>query len=620
MYNNAKINELINMIRLETYYKHIHKIKSDEDMLYNIIKSNKSSYRKYENTNIIKITDDLEDLFEDKKPFIFDNFNLLVNDEYVQDIIMNGPYIRFNLLLNHPNAKLRNDIYVYRIKNEWEDIILNFDEYEEKENEYIYKYEDKTIILIKKKYECLNDVMFQNSNEEYLKRVIWNNGYYYVSNMFLIQFQTIRSKINEKINDPIMNTIYDPLNIYQQEKKKVSIHDIIDKININILYDMEKHHIENLYEDKTIIELFIDKYMTVDNKILLNSIEKIIYYLLRFEYIRHPYAYAYAAKLNEKNHKLFMDIFNNYKGDHDIKQTSLSDINDAIIEKYIKDDDYELFNNYVNYIGRKVSKIDIRKIIKYGSNKIILNMLNDEMIDRHTYYYMLLMSKNIKMLENYMDFEICKNYVVDLVINGLYEPFKLMIDIDETIIDIKYENNNLLHLVNEKGDYMEIIKLLLTKNINLCDEENDDGYTPLIYHAKNDNENIVNLLLLFNIDVTKTDINKNTCLHYICKNGNESLCHLILSNNNEIINCQNDEDKTPLIISSEEGNEIIVNLLLTYGANRLIIDKYGNTMYHYMCNNGICIGEKVPLIKNNFDLTPSDYCKIAKQYYNFYKK
>ena len=46
-------------------------------------------------------------------------------------------------------------------------------------------------------------------------------------------------------------------------------------------------------------------------------------------------------------------------------------------------------------------------------------------------------------------------------------------------------------------------------------------------------------------------------------------------------------------------------------------DIYGNTVYHYVCLNELCIGMAIDNKENIFGYKPSDYCKISQNYYYF---
>ena len=57
--------------------------------------------------------------------------------------------------------------------------------------------------------------------------------------------------------------------------------------------------------------------------------------------------------------------------------------------------------------------------------------------------------------------------------------------------------------------------------------------------------------------------------------------------------------------------------LRNFGAKTELVDKYGNTIYHYICKNKMCIGMTIPEKKNYFGITPKQYCSISESFYEF---
>ena len=85
----------------------------------------------------------------------------------------------------------------------------------------------------------------------------------------------------------------------------------------------------------------------------------------------------------------------------------------------------------------------------------------------------------------------------------------------------------------------------------------------------------------------------------------------------ELINLQNKSYETPLIISAKNKQEDYIYFLKGIKADMNISDLYGNTVYHYICLNELCIGMAIDNKENIFGYKPSDYCKISQNYYYF---
>ncbi len=80
---------------------------------------------------------------------------------------------------------------------------------------------------------------------------------------------------------------------------------------------------------------------------------------------------------------------------------------------------------------------------------------------------------------------------------------------------------------------------------------------------------------------------------------------------------QNKTNETPIIISAKNLQENNIYYLKSINARCDLVDNYGNTVYHYICLNELCIGIEIINNKNYFNYTPSDYCKISLDYYYF---
>ena len=85
----------------------------------------------------------------------------------------------------------------------------------------------------------------------------------------------------------------------------------------------------------------------------------------------------------------------------------------------------------------------------------------------------------------------------------------------------------------------------------------------------------------------------------------------------DIINYQNKQYETPLIICAKASQENNLYFLRSINADMNLVDINGNSIYHYICLNELCIGMDIENKENIFGYKPSDYCKISTNYYYF---
>jgi hypothetical protein len=620
--------DIPNLIRTNDYYNLISYIKNYEDSLQKIFQSNnKSNLIENDDIYIWPINKNINnDLFENMIIFDYKDFGILI--EKTENIVITGPYVRnclINALYNNEksnNLNIRKDVYLYCFEdNNWENLILNFNDYTEKENEYVYEKDDKKISLIKKRYKSTSNIILQH---DYIKRIGWRNESFYVSSMFLIEYQKHKNAIMSKFCDPILNIPYDPLGIYLlAEKNHLNPIRIIESIDLPNLLQLSPKNILKLYGNKTLIELCLDKYMVETHHLIIENLEKMIIFLLTFKLKRPCRFYAQLIKLHKKNEELYNLILKKDREFSDIKKnkcaTSIDDINNIIIEHLIYKDKSSELINYITSIKGKINRFVVDSIIKYKSKNIINDLIHNSMLDKYSSYYVILMTENIDLIKS-IDFnmEIAVNFLKDIITNGIYGSFLYLLENDESILTTIFENKqNILHIIKPNGEYDKIIDKIMELKSILANVVDEFGETPIIYHSKLNPDLLPIFLKYDSIDLTIFDNDGNNCLHHICKNDDQNILKIILKKYPELINMPNNNSEYPIMIACKNKQEDIFYIMKKHLANLDVKDKYGNTVYHYVCSNSICLGMFIESVPNFFGLTPKDYCKLSSQYYCF---
>ena len=444
---------------------------------------------------------------------------------------------------------------------------------------------------------------------DYIKRVGWSNNSFYVSSMFLIEYQSHKNLMN--IKDPILNVLYDPFDIcsYGRDKLNEPI-EIVNKIDYKSLIQLPDKSYMKLYNQKTLIEICLDKYTSETNVFLLEELIKMILHLSKYKYKRNPFYYAQTLKLN-KTDKLYNVLKNTCAINLSIS-SSIKDINLKLVNHYIKNDSFKQLNDFLMYIGLPVTAV-INKLILYNSQKIMKDLLEYNLLDEYHMYNLIFMSENIDFLKEF-DVLTAINFLENIVTRGLYTSFCCLLDKDSSIINATFENdNNILHIIKPNKDYLKIITKVMEMNPNLINIYNNDGETPLLYHSKH-NPTILGEFIKYDADLTLVDKNGNSCFHFICALNEPVILKLLIKQYPDFINLPNNTLDYPIMICCKNKQEEMFEILKCY-ANLDVKDSYGNTIYHYICANSICLGIMIKLIKNNFGLTPKDYCKLAHKFY-----
>lgn len=615
--------DVVNLIKNNNFHKYLPFIKNYEDTLQKMFKNHNNSYLIKDPYIFLWQIDKTHnsDLFE----FIDFNPKDFGLPDIMENIVVSGPHIRTCLINNmrkNENTTTRKELYFYCYgDNKWENMV-NLENYIDKENEYVLETDDKKIYLIKKKYISPSHVILQFN---YIKRIGWVNGSFYVSSMFLFEFQKHKELIVSNFKDPILDVPYDPLNIYCITTKDINDPlEIIVSADVDSLDKLNKKNILKLYDSKTLIEHCIDRYIIETQHIVKINLEKMIRRLATYQFKRHPCYYAKLQNLDKDNNELYQYIcsLNNIDEETNIKLENMDDINNTILCHYIKTDLADDFFGFIAFSKIKINKHIISQLVAYKPQNILKQIILNKKTDEYIKYYLILVAENTDIIKD-IDFniEIAFNYLKDIVKNGAYSAFVYLFDHDNSILIHMFEDKkNILHLITTNGQFSKIIDKIMDVKpelINLCD---DLGDTPIIYHAKY-NPRIIEYMIDCSakdqIDLTTTDIYGNTCLHYICKQNETQILKKILTRYGDLINLPNSMHEYPAMICCQNKQEEMFYILKSFNADLSAQDQYGNTAYHYICVNSICLGTEIQNIPNYFGLTPKDYCYLSPNYYSF---
>jgi hypothetical protein len=347
--------------------------------------------------------------------------------------------------------------------------------------------------------------------------------------------------------------------------------------------------------------------MKEDHPFVLENLEKMILYLNKYEFKRPAFFYASIVNLNLKNPELFQmiistktkysEFMDNIDQLNEIKKTqfnNVTDINDFLIVLLLKLDLPDEFIDFIVFTTNPINKNIVNKIIKNKAKNIISEIISNKILSGHLQYYLILMTNNIELIRN-MDFDIdiAINFLKDIVVNGMNESFEFLVDNDNSIITTLFSNNkNLLHIIEMNNGYEKIIDKIMSINPNLINLVDKFGETPLIYHIKH-NPSLFEYFMKYDIDLTTIDSDGNNCLHHLCKQNETKLLKKILKKYPELINMPNFTSEYPIIICCKNKQENMFYTLKNFDANLLAKDNYGNTAFHYMCANSICLGVKI---------------------------
>lgn len=636
--NNLLIPDIYDLIQNNLLNNEYNVIKEIEETIIDLYEKNSSSeIFKNELLMLIKLEKDNKlnikihnDIDLDK---IINEFNL--KNINMKNIVITGPYIR-SIFVENNNDDIKKEIFINCI-NDIEPNNLIDKSYSET-NDMYFKQTDKYCVYIsKQKYHSPSEVILMNYN---LKRVGFYNDDIYVSTMFIADYYKFKESINCDLIDPIFKTKLDLFDIYNHSKKdtNINIFEIINrknfeeykKIKIN-KYDITDKNYNGFNPCEYALSLYKDE----QNDIIKAQLRLIILDLNNKNYIRSPSFYSFLIGLEEideelfqilKENKQYIQITNQMSNDY----KSLNDINNMILLYYIQNDMSDEFYNFLKYRDDKM-KIDtyiFNILINRDPKNIIIDGIKNNFFSDRTKYKIILWTQNLdyfNLIGDDFNMDIAINYINEIVENCLIKSFYFLYKIDNTIINIvDSDNNNLLHNIKEKNKFEDMITILLKLDDSILFKKNKSNQTALLKHAKDKNIKIVSYLINQIIETNNdtifelTDSNKNNILHYLCMYEDTiNLIKKIIICKPEIINIQNKSYETAIIISAKSSQENNLYYLKSMKADLNLVDIYGNSVYHYICLNELCIGMDIENKENIFGYKPSDYCKISKNYYLF---
>lgn len=646
--NNLIIPDIVDIIKNSKLADEYEIIKELEETIIDLYDKNKTSdlfknpylllHELSENNDVNIKLFDLYNVFDLSKYKIDEKIiknleNIVFTGAIVRSIFIDKTKINDNLIRQELFINLINDTNINNIID---------NTYTELSDSYYKKTDDFIIYINKQKFKNISEIILSNYN---LKRVGYYNNKIYASSMFIADYNKFYDTINSDLVDPIFNTRIDVFDVFTHIcRKEDTIFDYIYKKNFSE-YKQKKFIKYDLFnKDKyTPIEYALYLYINEQNDIIKSQLKLIILDLLEQQFERPCIFYAYIMDLEEIDNELYNIILNSPKSKlfHEIKKDleisikNILDINNLILKYFIIKDQSTDFYNYLKYrnIEDKNIKIDIdifNYIITYDPKSIIIHGIKNNYFSERTKYKIILWTQNLdyfNLFEDEFNIQTSIGYINEIINNCFIKSFYFLYKIDNTIINVvDDDNNNILHNINQKNKYSDMIKIILKLNDSLLFKKNKHGEIPIMTHIKYKNMDIVNILIEYIIESNNEtlfeiiDNNKNNILHYLCKHyddNNINIVRKICVLKPEIINNQNKNFESPIILAAQNKYEDIIYFLKGINCDMNLVDIYGNSVYHYICLNELCIGMAIENKENMFGYKPSAYCKISLNYYYY---
>ncbi len=582
---------------------------------------------------------------------IISNKNHDALSEFIQDhdpnnniIVLSGPLIKNYLVNNNDiiNIPLLNTCNVSLIHNDL--INVNYD------TEYVYN--GIKFYIETRRYTSPAHALL---TKPICDRIGMFNNIIYASYTFIIDlYKKILSYDSTHI-DPVYKCPVDILDIYDKKQlQRNELQYLIDRADFNEIKKMQirwKNIIQYNNSNYNIAEYALTRLTLSHSPYVTNVIKDIIMYFITFKYTRPPIFLAMLLEINKNHGDLYeVMLLNENNGSklllqHDIEKllveiektvckTSLvntSSIDLCILKYLIKNDDVKSFLMYGSELGYLKKMTTISKtgdkfaqwIMTFNATRILKELINCNILNDYYKNKLILLTQCtdlIKLIN--MDKHDLSEFIDDVIKNNAVKSFVFLTESYPNILNRHEQTHaSLLHAI--KHDKLcEIVKIIKQKSPDLLGTLDTNGRTPLLLYSELGMCNCINELICdnyTNIDLlNKTDNKGNNFIHNLCQNGHYNIlkshvAHVQLN----VINMQNNAMETPAMLACKNKHELIFYLLKSNNADLDICDQYGNSVYHYICLNGICPGITINNKKNNFGFSPSDYCTISLDFYYF---
>ena len=458
----------------------------------------------------------------------------------------------------------------------------------------------KNINLDKKEYEIFSLNPNKKFDENLLKilNITENNICFYDQKIYIKEElkNTLDLIIKNKFSDDYIKFLLE-----SHQKQHYDIYDYIkklDMVNFNKVYIYQYDLIK--YINKPFYPINYCNYLLNEyqNKIARQIIMNMFNLLKNFEYEIHP------KILDLDNYEIYEDISNcDYNNLHDL------------LVNLINKSDFSLFARCINIFKLNYKNSDFIFILKNEKDKIdeILKFIKEsDIYEKKDYLELLLILNKVNLFHleynpesnieinfdniiyylNKYHSDISFYYLLDKYFDKININCVLSIDFTKIYLNFISKSDNLNYYV------VKYFKLL--KN----DNNNDHIYKLLIDSLNKDklelsdveelinnfiNHNNKNVKELLKINKIKYIIKKPNFLFKILDNKDENLFYFIKN-----------------LFEEVEFYKIINELK----------DEEGNSIYHYICKNNICLGYNINnKLRNNKGYRPLDLCQISSKYY-----
>lgn len=580
----------------------INKVKILEDNVIRLCESKKKSSIINDNSYLISVYDN-KDLFHYLKPIselqlFIKEMNL---DKLEKGTVLMGKFL-LDIFIKDNLFNKNTTVYLFSYTK-------NTNDY--KHNNFL------NIIVNNQTYENLIHIVLKQKN--WFDKIAYENDKVYISNIFILEYME-RNRYIGKI-DPLINQKFLIFNFENEE----SIHQMVKKYNFYGLLNNKNKNYEECCDNMIPIERALLLLSKENNQKLKLELKNIIILLSNYTYLRSPSLYFNFLGIEDEELKSIIYSIPVKINIDKYLNKDCSEINKFIMNYFIETNKDEYLIEFFSTYKYQLDAYDCENIVKYNSRKVLKSLVVNNLINKEDSLCCMLLTESIDMIEyleldNFYLYEKSKSIIKEIINRNKYVTFYYLYKLNNNILQHKLENENtIIHEISNISK--EIIKLILNLNPEMANIANKKKQNILMTNIDK-NIDIIIILLQY-VNLTECDFEGNSILHYIVNNNRIDIIKYMLNNKNLKdciilnLNKQNKDEETPIIKSTINNNEAIFYILYNLGSNIELKDIHGNSIYHYICKNKMCIGMELKNDLNKYGFYSQDYANISKDYWKW---
>ncbi|AYV81879.1 MAG: ankyrin repeat protein [Harvfovirus sp.] len=493
---------------------------------------------------------------------------------------------------------------------------------EKNDERYRVKWKEYNINVFHKIFGTVTEILLEIP--KYINRFCFDCGKmkFYGSGMFYLELDRLAREVN-------------PLSACGESKKILdglpNLHKLVNSIDVEAVrnYVALEQECEILdSKGHTALERAIIMYVNLNNAVLRKNLVNIIGVLTKFVYRRDMslVLYQYSDTVREI-YDIVRSVRNKYGLNIRNKDLVLNkDVNSLMVSKLLVHGEHvngvcehcENVVDYLTFFGRVNSDIFCSEHLEKDMLRALIPKIK---IDKNFVAEIILKNEMIDLFSvgNFLFDELfLKDIVVDLIQRFKFVSLLYLIRREVGVMGFKYDRPIWNYFVRGPVEKVRRMILFLTRyggaGKNYLEEADECGNV-FIHKVCEKRTEIVRSL---GVASGVKNIMGDTYFHVLARKNAVVVMRGILEEGKGgvVMNERNGKGQTVLLLAAKENYEELFTLLLQHGANDMIPDELGNTVYHYIVVNKMFIGSVVIETENYYGFKPS-YYTFLKKYWRF---